>query len=592
MSMSTPEARSVEEMLGSLGYGLATPQPQSPRSDAGPAPAPQEVATSIQPAPRAQDRPSVAARGPVAASPQTAPVQPKRARPIPDLTLDAGLPANPDAEKTILGAVLLDNAAHGEAVKSGLKAGDFALDSHRRIWRHMTAMLKDGRAVDYVTLSNELIRRKETESVGGLAYVASLTENLPRLPRVSEYAAIVKARAVERAALKLCESITARVGNGGESGAAICAWAAEEFSTLAEAQGPDGNGLRLLHGPEIVELEQPMILPDHLPDHTAVTICARPGDGKTTVSLLICADLSNGRTPYTGTPCPPRNILIMSNEDSPARIRKLFTAAGGNVKRLRVENCDALWQLPDLARLEKAISANAIGCVVVDSLASHSGKSDLNSHQDTMQLLVPLRALAEKYRCLILVIHHLNKSLSIDHINKVAGSIGIVAAFRHNLHVCVDPENPDLRLLLNGKSNLIAPNIPALRFRLFPVGWAGESRISIDDIYRITEPDEKPGKSVAWLREALADGEWHDAGKLQQQATQGFDLSRRSIFRAADTLCVERRKTGFGGRAEWRLLTAARETNTEPGSDMESSPPQTTIPYEPGPRLQEKDGAL
>ena len=353
-----------------------------------------------------------------------------------------------------------------------------------------------------------------------------------------------------------------------------------EYMTKHYPAGSLPNGeageLRLLRGPEIVEQEQPMILADHLPDHTAVTICARPGEGKTTCALLVCADLSNGKTPYTGTPCPPRNVLVMSNEDGPARLRKLFTAAGGDLSRLWVENCDDLWQLPDLARLQAAIAANAIGCAIVDSLASHSGKADLNSHQDTMQLLVPLRALAEKHCCLILVIHHLNKSLSVDHIAKVAGSVGIVAAFRHNLHVCVDPENPELRLLVNGKSNLIAPNVPALRFKLFPVGWAGEAHISIDELYRVTEPDDKPGKAVAWLREALADCEWHDAGQLQQQATQGFNLSRRSIFRAADTLGVERRKAGFGGRAEWRFNITARETNAEPQAGAEKLPLRTT----------------
>jgi hypothetical protein len=358
-----------------------------------------------------------------------------------------------------------------------------------------------------------------------------------------------------------------------------------EYMTKHYPAGSLPNGaageLHLLKGTEIVEQEQPMILADHLPDHTAVTINARPGDGKTTCALLICADLSAGKTPYTGTPCAPRNVLVMSNEDSPSRIRRLFSAAGGDVNRLRVENCDDLWQLTDLPRFEEAISANTIGVAVIDSLASHSGKSDLNSHQDTMQLLVPLRALAEKYRCLFLVIHHLNKSLSADHIAKVAGSVGIIAAFRHNLHVCVDPENPELRLLVNGKSNLIAPNAPALRFKLFPVGWAGEARISIDDVYRATEPDEKPGKAVAWLQEALADGEWQDAGKLQQQATQGFDLSRRSIFRAADTLAVERRKVGFGGRAEWRL-SITRETRAGPGADAESARPTD----KPGPESE------
>ena len=60
---------------------------------------------------------------------------------IPNLTgFDAGLPANIDAEKTILGAILLDNAAHSEASER-IDADDFSLDSHRRIFLRMTDLM-------------------------------------------------------------------------------------------------------------------------------------------------------------------------------------------------------------------------------------------------------------------------------------------------------------------------------------------------------------------------------------------------------------------------------------------------------------------
>jgi replicative DNA helicase len=94
---------------------------------------------------------------------------------VPDITLDAGLPANVDAEKTILGAILLDNAAHSEAAEK-IEADDFSLDSHRRIYLRMSQLLDSQRAVDIVTLANELARYKEVEAVGGVAYLASLTE--------------------------------------------------------------------------------------------------------------------------------------------------------------------------------------------------------------------------------------------------------------------------------------------------------------------------------------------------------------------------------------------------------------------------------
>ncbi len=71
---------------------------------------------------------------------------------IPNLALDAGLPANIDAEKTILGAILLDNAAHSEAAEK-IDADDFSLDSHRRIFLRMSELMDAQRAVDIVTLA-------------------------------------------------------------------------------------------------------------------------------------------------------------------------------------------------------------------------------------------------------------------------------------------------------------------------------------------------------------------------------------------------------------------------------------------------------
>jgi replicative DNA helicase len=135
---------------------------------------------------------------------------------IPNLAFDTGLPANVDAEKTILGAILLDNAAHAEAAEK-LEADDFSLDSHRRIFLRMTDLMNASRAVDIVTLSNELARLKEIEAVGGVAYLASLTEGLPRRPVIEEYIRIVKDKSLLRKLMLICSSAIARAADQGES---------------------------------------------------------------------------------------------------------------------------------------------------------------------------------------------------------------------------------------------------------------------------------------------------------------------------------------------------------------------------------------
>ena len=131
---------------------------------------------------------------------------------IPDLTLEAGLPANLDAEKTILGAILLDNAAHAEAAEA-LKSDDFSLDSHRRIFLRMSELVDTGRTVDIVTLANELSRYKEVESVGGVAYLASLTEGLPRRPVIEDYVRIVRDKSMLRRLMGICSAAIAKAAD-------------------------------------------------------------------------------------------------------------------------------------------------------------------------------------------------------------------------------------------------------------------------------------------------------------------------------------------------------------------------------------------
>jgi len=120
-----------------------------------------------------------------------------------------------DAEKTILGAILLDNAAHAEAAEK-IDADDFSLDSHRRIFQRMSELIDKQRSVDIVTLANEMARYKEVESVGGVAYLASLTEGLPRRPVIEEYIRIVKDKSLLRKLMLICSSAIARAADQSE----------------------------------------------------------------------------------------------------------------------------------------------------------------------------------------------------------------------------------------------------------------------------------------------------------------------------------------------------------------------------------------
>ena len=133
----------------------------------------------------------------------------------PDIAFERGLPASIDAERSILGAILLDNHSYNEAAEK-LHADDFALDSHRRIYSRMAELIDASRAVDIVTLSEELAKRKEVEAVGGVAYLASLTEGLPRRISIEEYVRIVKDKSLLRQLINICSTAITRAADQGE----------------------------------------------------------------------------------------------------------------------------------------------------------------------------------------------------------------------------------------------------------------------------------------------------------------------------------------------------------------------------------------
>jgi replicative DNA helicase len=118
-----------------------------------------------------------------------------------DVTLDRNIPHSLDAERSVLGAILLENSAINRAQEI-LKDSDFYRDPHRRIFKVMEALSERATAIDPVTVKEELSRSGELEAVGGPAYIASLLDGVPHSSNVEHYARIVKEKAVLRALIE------------------------------------------------------------------------------------------------------------------------------------------------------------------------------------------------------------------------------------------------------------------------------------------------------------------------------------------------------------------------------------------------------
>jgi replicative DNA helicase len=112
-------------------------------------------------------------------------------------TAERTLPHNLEAERSVLGAILVHNDAFNLAAQV-IDSNDFYRDAHRRIFDKMVALNERHDAIDFITLKEELGKSGQLDEVGGPAYIASLADGVPRATNVEYYAKIVKEKSTLR----------------------------------------------------------------------------------------------------------------------------------------------------------------------------------------------------------------------------------------------------------------------------------------------------------------------------------------------------------------------------------------------------------
>jgi replicative DNA helicase len=150
-----------------------------------------------------------------------------------DSGIERPLPQNLEAERSILGAILLDNHALNAAVEK-LRSEDFFLDQHRRIYERMIQLGEKQQGIDLVTLTEDLHRRGELEAAGGPSYISQLADGLPRVTNVEHYARIVKEKAVLRSLIHSTSAIQQQALEAGEDADAILDRAESAIFQIAE----------------------------------------------------------------------------------------------------------------------------------------------------------------------------------------------------------------------------------------------------------------------------------------------------------------------------------------------------------------------
>ena len=226
-----------------------------------------------------------------------------------DILTERGLPASVQAERTILGAMMLDAVAFNDATAK-LIPEDFSLDSHRRIYSCVTGLVELGRAVDLITVIEELDRRKELGAIGDRPYLFSLTEDLPQRLNVEEYVRIVKDKSLLRQVMSICQTAMARAADQSEDALEVLNATEQQlmevsekgiqrgFAGIGEIVSESFGSIDKLYeqGREVTGLATHYVEFDRMTSglqHSELTIiAARPSMGKTAWAINIAQNVA------------------------------------------------------------------------------------------------------------------------------------------------------------------------------------------------------------------------------------------------------------------------------------------------------------
>ena len=123
-----------------------------------------------------------------------------------DVALDRPMPQSPDAERAILGAILINNHAFYRVIGT-IDTDDFFKDAHRTIFGTMRRMAERSQEIEALTLKEELAKHAQLDQVGGVAYVSSLVDVVPDVANVERYARIVKEKSMLRRLIVMGNSV-------------------------------------------------------------------------------------------------------------------------------------------------------------------------------------------------------------------------------------------------------------------------------------------------------------------------------------------------------------------------------------------------
>jgi hypothetical protein len=484
------------------------------------------------------------------------------------------LRAEPEAERAIIGALLL-SSANGDAqcpqsVFGSLNAADFVAPDLRLLFAAAKRLYDRGDALEPMLWLGEAA---ELERSVAVTLLRECGEAVCTSATVGGYVRRVAEASVQR-------RFVCVANNGINAGSAVLS-SADLYNAIDQMHAATGR-LRGSRAPLTVcaadVAPQPVtwLWPGRLAIGKVTLLAGDPGLGKSLLTLDIAARVSRGAA-WPDSPATRQRaggVALLSAEDDLAdTIRPRLDAHEADVSRVH-----AITSLSDLGRdvqqLRAAIDRiESCRLVIVDPISAYMGRADSHVNAEVRAVLAPLAELAAETGIAILAVTHLRKGEGAA-MYRAMGSLAFVAAARAAWAVVRDKTRADRRLLLPIKNNLARDVGSGLAYRVESHGFDGAPVICWESAPVTVTADEalapelrKPGRPAderaeaeAWLRAALADGP-RSARDVTREATEARCISKRTLERAQRAVGVVAYRPENPGPWFWCLPEGALRQN-------------------------------
>lgn len=343
-----------------------------------------------------------------------------------DLITNMALPSNIDAERAILGALLLGSSVVPQA-REILRLEDFFLESHRIIYDRMLAVNNRAEPIDLITLSEELQIRGELINVGGVTYLASLIDGVPRTDDISPYARILKNKAKARRLIRMANGIVSRVYDEQDNLDAILQYTEDEITDLNEELYPCRLPLIRSFADFMKEQHSDSeLIAFDARRHELVLLAAITNRGKSTLLRNALLKLSCGGTFFPLVPAgPARKVLLLDFETSRSRLQADLDRMTNGWSERELEfvrqnlfvmcepmiGNDILSLSTHIPMIENYARDLKVDLIVVDTA---SAAFDIYNENDNGEVgrraLKPLLRLARNLNCVVVLAHHIGKT--------------------------------------------------------------------------------------------------------------------------------------------------------------------------------------